>query len=42
MGVKVMFLGEEKPATQAPAGLMVPQNAVRDDGGQDRFPGERL
>ena len=35
MGVKVTFLGEEdKQAKQAPAGMLVPQNAVRDDGGQ--------
>ena len=35
MGVKVTFLGEEsKQAARAPAGLMVPQGAVRDDGGQ--------
>jgi RND family efflux transporter MFP subunit len=34
MGVKVTFLGEEKPATKTQAALMVPQNAVRDDGGQ--------
>ncbi len=35
MGVKVTFLGqEEKQAKQAPTGVMVPQNAVRDDSGQ--------
>ena len=35
MGVKVTFLGEEaKQEKEAPAGVMVPQNAVRDDGGQ--------
>jgi RND family efflux transporter MFP subunit len=35
MGVKVTFLGEqEKQATKAPAGVMVPQNAVREDSGQ--------
>jgi RND family efflux transporter MFP subunit len=34
MGVKVTFLGEEKQAKQAPVGVMVPQNAVRDDSGQ--------
>ena len=35
MGVKVTFLGEEeKQAKKAPAGVMVPQNAVRDDSGQ--------
>ena len=35
MGVKVSFLGEEeKQGAKAPAGVMVPQNAVRDDGGQ--------
>ncbi len=35
MGVKVTFLGEEeKQGNEAPAGVMVPQNAVRDDGGQ--------
>jgi RND family efflux transporter MFP subunit len=35
MGVKVTFLGEEeKQATRAPVGVMVPQNAVRNDGGQ--------
>ena len=35
MGVKVTFLGEEAEAGEkAPAGVMVPQNAVRDDGGQ--------
>lgn len=34
MGVKVTFLGEENRAKEAPAGVMVPQNAVRDDGGQ--------
>ena len=34
MGVKVTFLGEEgTQAKNAPAGVMVPQNAVRDDGG---------
>ena len=35
MGVKVTFLGEEeKQAKAAPVGVMVPQNAVRDDSGQ--------
>jgi RND family efflux transporter MFP subunit len=35
MGVKVTFLGEEeKQAKKAPSGVMVPQNAVRDDNGQ--------
>ena len=35
MGVKVTFLGQEqKQAKQAPSGVMVPQNAVRDDSGQ--------
>jgi RND family efflux transporter MFP subunit len=35
MGVKVTFLGEEeKPENKAPAGVMVPQNAVRDESGQ--------
>ena len=35
MGVKVTFLGEEaKQADKAPAGLMIPQDAIRDDGGQ--------
>jgi RND family efflux transporter MFP subunit len=35
MGVKVTFLGEEeKQAKKAPAGVMVPQNAVRDDSGE--------
>jgi RND family efflux transporter MFP subunit len=35
MGVKVTFLGQEqKQAKQAPPGVMVPQNAVRDDRGQ--------
>ena len=35
MGVKVTFLGQEqKQARQAPPGVMVPQNAVRDDSGQ--------
>ncbi len=35
MGVKVTFLGEElKQGKAAPASVMVPQNAVRDDGGQ--------
>ncbi|MGO9324293.1 MAG: efflux RND transporter periplasmic adaptor subunit [Terracidiphilus sp.] len=35
MGVKVTFLGEEtKVGKEAPASVMVPQNAVRDDGGQ--------
>jgi HlyD family secretion protein len=33
--VKVTFLGQEqKQAKQAPPGVMVPQNAVRDDSGQ--------
>jgi RND family efflux transporter MFP subunit len=35
MGVKVTFLGEEaKQAEKAAAGLMIPQAAIRDDGGQ--------
>ncbi len=35
MGVKVTFLGEqEKQVAKAPAGVTVPQSAVRDDGGQ--------
>ena len=35
MGVKVTFLGQEqKRAKQVPPGIVVPQNAVRDDGGQ--------
>ena len=35
MGVKVTFLGEEeKQAKKVPVGVMVPQNAVRDDSGQ--------
>ncbi len=35
MGVKVTFLGEEdKRAEKTPAGLMVPQDAIRADGGQ--------
>ncbi len=35
MGVKVTFLGEEeKQAKEAPAGVIVPQSAVRDDSGQ--------
>ena len=35
MGVKVTFLGEEeKQEGKAPQGVMAPQNAVRDDGGQ--------
>ncbi|MGA2727373.1 MAG: efflux RND transporter periplasmic adaptor subunit [Terracidiphilus sp.] len=35
MGVKVTFLGEEdKLAKKAPARVMVPQSAVRDEGGQ--------
>ena len=35
MGVKVTFLGEEaKQVKKAPAGVLVPQNAVRDEGGQ--------
>ena len=35
MGVKVTFLGEEvKQGKEARASVMVPQNAVRDDGGQ--------
>jgi HlyD family secretion protein len=35
MGVKVTFLGEEeKQAKKAPAGVVVPQNAVRDDRGE--------
>jgi len=35
MGVKVTFLGEQdKAAKSAPAGVMAPQSAVRDDNGQ--------
>jgi RND family efflux transporter MFP subunit len=35
MGVKVTFLGQEqKQAKRAPLGVMVPQNAVRDESGQ--------
>lgn len=35
MGVKVTFLGEEETrAKKTPAGVMVPQSAVREDGGQ--------
>jgi RND family efflux transporter MFP subunit len=35
MGVKVTFLAdEEKQEKKAPAGVLVPQNAVRDDSGQ--------
>ena len=35
MGVKVTFLGEEaKQAEKAPAGFMIPQESIRDDGGQ--------
>lgn len=35
MGVKVTFLGEEeKQGKREPEGVMAPQNAVRDDGGQ--------
>jgi RND family efflux transporter MFP subunit len=35
MGVKVTFLGEEeKQGTKAPEGVIVPQNAVRDEGGE--------
>lgn len=35
MGVKVTFLGEEeKQAKNTPVGVMVPQNAVRDENGQ--------
>ncbi|HWG49547.1 MAG TPA: efflux RND transporter periplasmic adaptor subunit [Candidatus Acidoferrales bacterium] len=35
MGVKITFLGEEARQTEkAPSGLMVPQSAIRDDGGQ--------
>ena len=35
MGVKVTFLGEEeKHGEEAPVGVIVPQNAVRDDSGQ--------
>ncbi len=35
MGVKVTFLGREPAAAgEAPAGLLVPQNAVRDEDGQ--------
>jgi RND family efflux transporter MFP subunit len=34
MGVKVTFLGGEEKQAKAPAGVLVPQNAVRDDGGQ--------
>ncbi len=36
MGVKVTFLGEEeKQGKRGPEGVMVPQNAVRDDSGQE-------
>jgi RND family efflux transporter MFP subunit len=35
MGVKVTFLGEEeKQAKNVPAGVMVPQSAIRNDGGE--------
>lgn len=34
MGVKVTFLGGEEKQAEAPPGVLVPQNAVRDDGGQ--------
>jgi len=35
MGVKVTFLGEEeKQGEKTPAGVMVPQSAIRDDSGQ--------
>src|ERR1700757_155217 len=35
MGVKVTFLGEEeKQAKKAPAGVMAPQSAIREDSGQ--------
>jgi hypothetical protein len=35
MGVKVTFLGQEPTeAEKPPAGVTIPQNAVRDDGGQ--------
>ncbi len=35
MGVKVTFLSQEKKeARKAPAGVFIPQNAVRDEGGQ--------
>ncbi|HEV2324730.1 MAG TPA: hypothetical protein VGS10_12330, partial [Terracidiphilus sp.] len=35
MGVKVTFLGqEEKQAKNSPAGVMVPQSAIREDAGQ--------
>ena len=35
MGVKVTFLGQEETrAKNAPAGVMVPQSAIRDDAGQ--------
>lgn len=34
MGVKVTFLGQEKVAQKAPAGVFIPQSAVHDDGGQ--------
>ena len=36
MGVKVTFLGQEQKQAgkEAPASVMVPQNAVRDDGGE--------
>ncbi len=35
MGVKVTFLGEEdRQAAKAPAGVMIPQSAIRDSGGE--------
>lgn len=34
MGVKVTFLGQEKEVKKVPAGVFIPQNAVRDEGGQ--------
>jgi RND family efflux transporter MFP subunit len=35
MGVKVTFLGQEtKEAQKVPAGVFIPQNALRDEGGQ--------
>lgn len=34
MGVKVSFLGQEPQPSKAPVGVMVPDKAVRNDGGQ--------
>jgi len=34
MGVKVSFLGEQKSESSATGGVLVPKDAVRDDGGQ--------